>query len=447
MSVLATLASSISVPQRQSHTDRPFTLSSTALQAARSKAERGIKTLAGESPQMSTTQAEPSCVSVNFAPRYSVEQYKRFLEGSAISVARARHAAFSQSAGAATQSFDERQKQEKSSKQQMSPLLSPVSSHSTRSGGPASRHKLYKTELCRNWQESGSCRYQTRCQFAHGPGELRDSARHCKYKTEPCVSFAQQGHCPYGSRCVFMHCQESPSSSSNHAISPGDMANASYFPFKRTSLSSLTSNESSTSSNSQTSLLGSSPLGSLPAGSQLSAFSASPVSPLASGMDASSYLTNDVVAQNWKNRVYAFDVGYRSALPEALLDDSDECPSACPAFRRLASCVYPERRHLKTLMEERSRSSSPSSWEATDGYTTPPLDYAAHQAWLDELIETPRPPASQRVFQQRHCDMQLRQTGPVEACAFSEQVPMHAIGRQVCSNLSFHPASDLLRGG
>ncbi|XP_031475574.1 uncharacterized protein LOC116247539 [Nymphaea colorata] len=32
---------------------------------------------------------------------------------------------------------------------------------------------LYKTEMCRSWEETGACRYGARCQFAHGKQELR----------------------------------------------------------------------------------------------------------------------------------------------------------------------------------------------------------------------------------------------------------------------------------
>ena len=33
--------------------------------------------------------------------------------------------------------------------------------------------KRFKTELCKNWIENGSCRYGKKCQFAHGQEELR----------------------------------------------------------------------------------------------------------------------------------------------------------------------------------------------------------------------------------------------------------------------------------
>ncbi|XP_017294585.3 mRNA decay activator protein ZFP36 [Kryptolebias marmoratus] len=63
----------------------------------------------------------------------------------------------------------------------------------------------YKTELCRGYQETGSCKYGNKCQFAHGEAELRGLYRHPKYKTEPCRTFYNFGYCPYGSRCHFIH--------------------------------------------------------------------------------------------------------------------------------------------------------------------------------------------------------------------------------------------------
>lgn len=67
---------------------------------------------------------------------------------------------------------------------------------------PTSR---YKTELCRPYEESGSCKYGDKCQFAHGYNELRNLARHPKYKTELCRTFHKIGFCPYGPRCHFVH--------------------------------------------------------------------------------------------------------------------------------------------------------------------------------------------------------------------------------------------------
>lgn len=66
----------------------------------------------------------------------------------------------------------------------------------------------YKTELCRPFEESGSCKYGDKCQFAHGLAELRSLARHPKYKTELCRTYHTVGFCPYGPRCHFVHNQE-----------------------------------------------------------------------------------------------------------------------------------------------------------------------------------------------------------------------------------------------
>lgn len=64
---------------------------------------------------------------------------------------------------------------------------------------------LYKTELCRSFEETGTCRYGAKCQFAHGRAELRPVLRHPKYKTEVCKTFHTIGTCPYGKRCRFIH--------------------------------------------------------------------------------------------------------------------------------------------------------------------------------------------------------------------------------------------------
>lgn len=62
-----------------------------------------------------------------------------------------------------------------------------------------------QTELCRSFEEFGTCRYGSKCQFAHSLDELRPVQRHPKYKTEVCRTFATTGTCPYGTRCRFIH--------------------------------------------------------------------------------------------------------------------------------------------------------------------------------------------------------------------------------------------------
>ncbi|GFY74716.1 mRNA decay activator protein ZFP36L1 [Trichonephila inaurata madagascariensis] len=71
-----------------------------------------------------------------------------------------------------------------------------------------SNSSRYKTELCRPFEENGSCKYGDKCQFAHGKKELRNMVRHPKYKTELCRTFHTTGLCPYGPRCHFIHNSE-----------------------------------------------------------------------------------------------------------------------------------------------------------------------------------------------------------------------------------------------
>ncbi|KAF9270516.1 hypothetical protein L218DRAFT_983016 [Marasmius fiardii PR-910] len=101
--------------------------------------------------------------------------------------------------------------------------LSSPGSSTNGGGGPSANNRklgLYKTELCRSWEEKGSCRYGNKCQFAHGEQELRRVARHPKYKTEICRTFWVSGSCPYGKRCCFIH-TELPNAGAN---APGSVS-------------------------------------------------------------------------------------------------------------------------------------------------------------------------------------------------------------------------------
>lgn len=108
--------------------------------------------------------------------------------------------------------------------------LNSSTSSSISSVSTSSSSSRYKTELCRSFTESGLCKYGGKCQFAHGPEELRDLNRHPKYKTELCRTFHTIGFCPYGIRCHFVHNNEeekkrgfsrsSSSSSSSSSIPP-----------------------------------------------------------------------------------------------------------------------------------------------------------------------------------------------------------------------------------
>lgn len=78
-----------------------------------------------------------------------------------------------------------------------------------------SNSSRYKTELCRPFEENGTCKYGDKCQFAHGFHELRSLVRHPKYKTELCRTFHTIGFCPYGPRCHFVHNAEEARSNSD----------------------------------------------------------------------------------------------------------------------------------------------------------------------------------------------------------------------------------------
>ncbi|KAH9922008.1 uncharacterized protein BXZ73DRAFT_91698 [Epithele typhae] len=114
--------------------------------------------------------------------------------------------------------------------------------------GPSANNRklgLYKTELCRSWEEKGSCRYGQKCQFAHGEDELRKVQRHPKYKTEICRTFWVSGSCPYGKRCCFIH-TELPANGgppgADGAIPPGNLSGR-----ERSSSTNSDPNEVSTS--------------------------------------------------------------------------------------------------------------------------------------------------------------------------------------------------------
>ncbi|XP_077142001.1 uncharacterized protein LOC143806006 [Ranitomeya variabilis] len=132
---------------------------------------------------------------------------------------------------------------------------------------PASR---YKTELCRTFHESGSCKYGSKCQFAHGAGELRGLNRHPKYKTELCRTYHTIGFCPYGSRCHFIHNAEEQRFNTN------SKGHRPHLLRQSVSCSGIPSSSSSSSSSSSVSLLSASFASSL---TSLSPFSPSPVSP------------------------------------------------------------------------------------------------------------------------------------------------------------------------
>lgn len=83
---------------------------------------------------------------------------------------------------------------------------------------------LYKTEMCRTFEETGLCKYEEKCQFAHSREELRPANKHPRYKTEICKTFWDQGTCPYGKRCCFIH-NENPAGLKMNTCNPRNAAN------------------------------------------------------------------------------------------------------------------------------------------------------------------------------------------------------------------------------
>jgi len=66
--------------------------------------------------------------------------------------------------------------------------------------------RKYKTEMCKNWELKGRCKFGNKCCFAHGRNELKAKIlTHVKYKTKPCKQYHQTGYCPYGQRCQYLH--------------------------------------------------------------------------------------------------------------------------------------------------------------------------------------------------------------------------------------------------
>ena len=64
----------------------------------------------------------------------------------------------------------------------------------------------FRTEMCKNYELTGECRFGDNCSFAHSKNNLMiKTDLPCKYKTKMCKKYQTNGYCPYGQRCMFMH--------------------------------------------------------------------------------------------------------------------------------------------------------------------------------------------------------------------------------------------------
>jgi len=94
----------------------------------------------------------------------------------------------------------------------------------------SSGNPRFKTEICRNFKEKGSCLYGDLCQFAHGKHELRkDVGRHNKYKTKHCQKYWITGYCAYGPRCNFIHKEQESQRTRELALDPAMMRRGAMF--------------------------------------------------------------------------------------------------------------------------------------------------------------------------------------------------------------------------
>lgn len=59
----------------------------------------------------------------------------------------------------------------------------------------------YKTELCKYYVETGVCKFDGDCTFAHGAEDLRNA----NHKSVLCRLFHMTNNCPYGQNCAFIH--------------------------------------------------------------------------------------------------------------------------------------------------------------------------------------------------------------------------------------------------
>ena len=63
-----------------------------------------------------------------------------------------------------------------------------------------------KTEMCRNFEMYGRCKFGNSCSYAHGVEQLQAKSNlPSNFKTKLCNQFHKEGVCMYGTRCQFLH--------------------------------------------------------------------------------------------------------------------------------------------------------------------------------------------------------------------------------------------------
>lgn len=102
------------------------------------------------------------------------------------------------------------------------PADAPASQETSQAQAPPMDLTKYKTKLCRNFMQKGTCNFGNTCMFAHGKLDLQGSpgpqhhhqpkfemshADPTKYKTKLCRHFLNTGTCPFMERCGFAHGQ------------------------------------------------------------------------------------------------------------------------------------------------------------------------------------------------------------------------------------------------
>jgi hypothetical protein len=95
----------------------------------------------------------------------------------------------------------------------------------------------FKTEICRNWELEGYCRFGDECTFAHGDLELNKKvSMPSNYKTKICKQFAEEPfYWPYGEKCQFLHTTSEPiKKTSNRAFTYSEILNEATIQKKKT---------------------------------------------------------------------------------------------------------------------------------------------------------------------------------------------------------------------